>query len=67
MTPAVVTVTQAELEKRRAEVLHRIGMSMDELIELESTTTLTGELYEAVDELDDVAFLLGEGRFPPAS
>ena len=38
-------------------------MSMEELIELESTTTLTGDLYAAVDELDDIAFLPGGGLY----
>jgi hypothetical protein len=56
----VVTLTQAELVARREALLGRLGMTMEELKALASTATLSGEELEAAEELDEIAFLLGE-------
>lgn len=63
MTPPVLRVTESDLRDRREAVLRSLGMSLDEFRRLiASATTLTGEEWEAKEELDNIAFLLGEDR-----
>lgn len=59
MTP-VITVSRAELEARRAALLVDLGMSMTDFEELTATTTLGGRELDVKEELDEIAFLLGE-------
>lgn len=63
----LITVTRGELLARREAVLARIGMTAADLAVAAANSVLPGELYAAVDELDDLAFLLGEEPFPPRS
>jgi len=46
--------------RRRHEILDRLGLTQDELKKISSTRTLTPEEYDAREELDQIAFLLGE-------
>jgi hypothetical protein len=60
MAPLVVTVTRAELEARREEILRSLGSTLEEFRHLEETRTLTGEEWEVREELDEIEFLLGD-------
>jgi hypothetical protein len=59
MSP-VITVTRAELEDRRRALLAELGTSLEEFARLAATRTLTGAELDAKEELDEIAFLLGE-------
>jgi hypothetical protein len=59
MSP-VVTVTRSELEDRRRALLDELGLSLDEFEALADTRTLTGHEFDVKEELDEIAFLLGE-------
>lgn len=56
----VVTVTRDELEERRRALLEELGMSLEEFARLTETGTLTGREFDIKEELDKIAFLLGE-------
>ena len=60
MSPRVVTQTREALVERRAEILRNLDLTLEEFRELAATRTLTGEEWEAREELDQIAFLLGE-------
>jgi hypothetical protein len=59
MSP-VVTVTRSELEDRRRALLDELGLSLEEFEALADTRTLTGHEFDVKEELDEIAFLLGE-------
>ncbi|WP_147261938.1 hypothetical protein [Blastococcus sp. TF02A-26] len=59
MSP-VVTVERSKLEERRRELLAALGLSLDEFRALAETRTLTGHEFDVKEELDEIAFLLGE-------
>lgn len=59
MSP-VVTVTRCELEDRRRALLEELGLSLEEFEALADTRTLTGHEFDVKEELDEIAFLLGE-------
>jgi hypothetical protein len=56
----VVTVTREELEERRRVLLAELGISLDDFERLAATRTLTGREFDVKEELDEIAFLLGE-------
>jgi len=56
----VVTVTREELEERRRVLLAELGISLDDFEMLAATRTLTGREFDVKEELDEIAFLLGE-------
>jgi|1186.fasta_scaffold199348_1 hypothetical protein len=56
----VVTVTRADLEARRVALLNELGMTLEEFTTLAATRTLSGSEVEALEELEEIAFLLGE-------
>lgn len=56
----VVTVTRESLERRRAALLDALGMTLDDFRTMAATRSLTAEEDEAREELDEIAFLLGE-------
>jgi hypothetical protein len=56
----VVTVTREELEERRRMLLAELGISLDDFKLLAATRTLTGREFDVKEELDEIAFLLGE-------
>jgi hypothetical protein len=53
-------VTREELEDRRRVLLAELGISLDEFERLAATRTLTGREFDVKEELDEIAFLLGE-------
>jgi RecA-family ATPase len=60
MSPVVVTETRESLLARRDAILEALGLSLEDFRTLDETRTLTGEEWEAREELDEIAFLLGE-------
>lgn len=60
MTSLVVEETRESLQERRASILRHLGMTPVEFRRLVESRTLTSEEYEAREELDEIAFLLGE-------
>ena len=59
MSP-VVTVTRSELEDRRRALLDDLRLSLEDFEALAETRTLTGHEFDVKEELDEIAFLLGE-------
>jgi DNA-binding transcriptional regulator YiaG len=59
MAPTIA-MTREDLEARRAEVLSRLGVSLEEFAETVQTSTLSGEEWEARDRLEEISFLLNE-------
>jgi hypothetical protein len=59
MSP-VIDVSREKLLKRRDEILDSLGLDADGFRSVEETRTLSGEEWEAKEELDAIAFLLGE-------
>jgi len=61
MSPLVINDSRETLLARRRRVLRTLGLSAEQFRELvNSGMTLTAEEYEAREELDEIAFLLGE-------
>ena len=59
MSP-VISATRDELEARRRTLLDEVGVSPEEFEHLAATRTLTGREFDVKEELDEIAFLLGE-------
>ncbi|GAT73655.1 hypothetical protein MHM582_2149 [Microbacterium sp. HM58-2] len=59
----VIEVTPAELVARRESILTALGLSLDEYLARAARSELTGDEWEARDDLDTIAFLLGESEF----
>lgn len=64
MAPAVVTVRREDLVARRQRILERLGMSLDEFKNVAATSVLTGDQWDALEDLENIAFLLGEDATP---
>jgi hypothetical protein len=60
VSPLIVTEPRDALLARRREMLEALGLSMEDFRTLSQTRTLTGEEREAREELDEIAFLLGD-------
>jgi hypothetical protein len=58
----IVTPSDAELRERREAILHRLDVSLDDLRERAKSYALVGEEHEAWEQLESIAFLLGETR-----
>ena len=56
----VIDVTAEALVERRRVILDGLGMDLAEFAELSASRTLSGEEWEAKEELDGIAFLLGD-------
>ena len=56
----VVAVSREELERRRAEILDGIGISLTEIRTKAKSGSLVGDEWEAWQDLQDVGFLLGD-------
>jgi hypothetical protein len=60
VSPKVVRATRESLERRRDELLGELGTSLPDFLELADSTVLTGEEFERLQELENIAFLLGD-------
>lgn len=56
----VIDVTREVLVERRRMILDGLGMDGATFADLAETCTLTGDEWEAKEELDGIAFLLGD-------
>ncbi len=56
----VVNVQRQQLERRRAEILARHGVTLDEFAERASRYALVGNEWDAWEELRGIAFLLDD-------
>jgi hypothetical protein len=59
MAPVIDTTKEILVERRRL-IFERLGTDAKQFAELSATSTLTGEEWEAKEELDGIAFLLGD-------
>lgn len=60
MSPLVVTETRESLLARRDALLAALGVTLDEFRRLEETRTLMGDEWDVREELEEIAFLLGD-------
>jgi hypothetical protein len=58
----IVTPSDTELRERREAILRRLGVSLEDLRERAKSYALVGEEHEAWEQLESIAFLLGETR-----
>lgn len=59
----VIEVTREALIARRDEILSRLGLTLDEYLRRAEGSELSGDEWDARDDLDAIAFLLDERRF----
>lgn len=57
-----VEVTRAELLKRRQQILRRFDTNLEEFTERAKSFSLVGEEWDAWDQLQNIAFLLGDDK-----
>lgn len=62
MSP-VIEVTRDELISRRGRILSALGLTLEAFYAREAASELSGPEWDARDDLDTIAFLLGEERF----
>ncbi|GAB2972880.1 hypothetical protein GCM10017788_74870 [Amycolatopsis acidiphila] len=58
----IVKVSRATLLARRARILRRLGTNLEEFTERAHAFGLVGEEWDAWDQLQNIAFLLGDDR-----
>jgi hypothetical protein len=56
----IVDVTPEDLLERRRRILERHGVTLEDLKRRAAAFELTGEEWNAWDDLQEIAFLLGE-------
>jgi hypothetical protein len=56
----IATRSDAELRERRDAILRGLGVSLDDLRERAESYALVGEEHDAWEQLESIAFLLGE-------
>lgn len=56
----VATLTDEQLRARREQILGKLGLSRDELRNRAMHYALVGDEYDAWEQLESIAFLLGE-------
>jgi hypothetical protein len=56
----IATRSDDELRERREAILSKLGVSLDELRERAENYALVGEEHDAWEQLESIAFLLGE-------
>jgi hypothetical protein len=54
----VIRATRQDLERRRAEILDRLGLTYDELAAKATAYSLTGDEWYAWREIGEIDFLL---------
>jgi hypothetical protein len=58
----IATLSDAELRDRREAILGKLGVSLEDLRDRAKSYALVGEEHEAWEQLESIAFLLGETR-----
>jgi hypothetical protein len=58
----IASLSDDELRARRSEILARLGVTLDDLRARANGYALVGEEHEAWEQLESIAFLLGETR-----
>lgn len=56
----VATLTDEQLRARREQLLVKLGVPLDELRNRAMHYALVGDEYDAWEQLESIAFLLGE-------
>ncbi len=56
----VLDVSRGDLERRRAAILQRLGVSLEELRARARSSSLIAEEWKAWEELRDISYLLGD-------
>jgi hypothetical protein len=56
----VINVTRGTLLRRRRAIYSSLGMSPEEFEATAETRTLSGDEWDAKEELESIAYLLGE-------
>lgn len=56
----IASLSDAELRRRRDDIVDRLGLSIDDLRTRARNYTLVGEEHDAWEQLESIAFLLGE-------
>lgn len=62
MSP-IIEMTRQELTDRRNQILRELGTTLDDYRELAERGEFSGAEWLVRDELDEIAFLLGEDTF----
>ncbi|CCK54299.1 hypothetical protein IAR57_01815 [Mycobacterium canettii] len=60
--PKIATATDDELRERRTQILAKLGVSFEDLRARAEQYALVGDEHEAWEDLQSIAFLLGETR-----
>lgn len=60
MAPRTIEVSRTDLERRRSEILASLGTTLDDFRERVGRGSLAGFEWDAVEELEEIAFLLGD-------
>lgn len=58
----IATLTDDELRARREQILSKLGISLVELRNRAAHYALVGDEHDAWEQLESIAFLLGETR-----
>jgi hypothetical protein len=58
----IASLSDDELRARRNEILSRLGVTLEDLRGRANSYALVGEEHEAWEQLESIAFLLGETR-----
>lgn len=56
----IASLSDDQLRTRRSDILARLGVSMDDLRARAENYALVGDEHEAWEQLESIAFLLGE-------
>jgi hypothetical protein len=58
----IAALSDDELRARRSAILEKLGMTIEELRDRAKGYALAGEEHDAWEQLESIAFLLGETR-----
>ncbi len=58
----MLEVSREDLERRRAEILDRVGLTLEEITGRATDASLVADQWEAWMDLQDIAYLMGDER-----
>ncbi len=58
----IATLSDSELRERRQALIAKLGVSIEELRDRAERYALVGDEHDAWEQLESIAFLLGETR-----